>query len=329
MTTRISLLLALLVSLFAAGEASAASWKGVVVAKDGSRGTVVTASADGTVHTIRASAAGKLRLGQRLRVRANKRADGTFDAVAVTKDGRARTARVKVVVVRNQHAQRRLLVSAAGSTFALRRGDARLRAGDRIAAAVTISPTSVQATSVQTLGRLGVLEVQGILTKLAADSIELVVAKAGFVTLGVPAGLTLPAGISVFDKVEVLVAVGVDGKLTLLAIQDDDVRRDDRGVDFDEDEDEVEVEVKGTITALSATSISVTPGRAASPVTCALGKPLTGFKLGDFVELKCEAGAGGTLTLTRIQLEDDDEDEDEDDDDDDHSGPGHGGDDDD
>jgi hypothetical protein len=260
-----------------------------------------------------------------LRVRARERADGTFDAIAVSNDGRAKTARVKVVVVRNQHAERRLLVSAAGSTFSLRRDDNLLRAGDRIAASVAISPTSVQATSVTALGRLGVLEVEGILTKVAADSIELVVAKAGFVTLALPAGFVLPAGIAVFDQVEVHVAVGTDGKLTVLAIRNEEAdRRDDRGIDFD---DEDELEVKGTITALSATSISVTTGRSASAVTCSLRAPLTGFTVGDFVEMKCVAASAGSLLLKRIEHEDDDEDDD--DHDHDHSGPGHGGGDDD
>ena len=340
MTKRLTLLLTLLLALAAAGQAAAApatAWKGVVVAKDVKRGTVVTASATGTARTVRTAKARSLALGQRLDVRGTALADGTFAAVSVRASGRAKATRLKAVVVRNQAAQRRLIVSAGGSTFALRRAKgvralasvtrSGLRAGDRISASVTVTPGSLEATSVTTVGRLGVLEVEGILTKLAPDSIELVVAKAGFVTLALPAGFALPAGIAVFDKVEVHVAVGTDGKLTVLSIQGDDARRDDHGIDFDEDEEELEV--KGTITALSDTSVSVTAGRAASPVSCALSRPLTGFKVGDFVELECEANASGALVLTKIKHEDNDDDENEDDDDDDdHSGPGRGGDDD-
>ena len=118
------------------------------------------------------------------------------------------------------------------------------------------------------------------------------------------------------------VAVGTDGKLTLLSIRGDD--ENDR-VDDDVDEDEDELEVTGKITALSDTSITVTP-RSSSPVTCALSKPLTGFAVGDLVEIECFAGTAGALKLEEIKHEDNDEnDDDDDDDDDDHSGHGKGG----
>lgn len=339
MTKRLILCLTLLLALAAAGQASAATataWRGVVVAKDVKQGTVVTASPSGAARTVRTPKAGALRLGQRLDVRATALADGTFSAASIKVAGRTTKARLKAVVVRNQSAQRRLLVSAGSSTFALRRaaatralagaGGSGLKAGDRIDATVTLTATTVQATSVTTIGRLGVLEVEGILTKIAADSIELVVAKAGFVTLSLPAGFALPAGIAAFDEVEVQVAVGTDGKLTVLSIQGED-NDDDDGVDVDEDEGEVEVE--GRISALSPTSISVVPGRSATAVTCALRAPLTGFKVGDFVEIECVATAAGSLVLKEIEHEDDDDDGDDDDDDDDvdddDDDSGHGG----
>ena len=66
-------------------------------------------------------------------------------------------------------------------------------------------------------------------------------------TLALPAGFALPAGLAQFDAVRVHVAVGTDGKLTLLSIGDDRNNRDDDRADDDEDE----VEVTGKITALS------------------------------------------------------------------------------
>ena len=114
-------LIAVVGLLVAASSASAATaWEGVVVAKDAKRGTVVTASAGGVVRTTRSPKARALRIGQRLDVRGTALADGTFEAATVKANGRAKTAKVKVVVVRWQKAQRRLLVSAGGSTFALR-----------------------------------------------------------------------------------------------------------------------------------------------------------------------------------------------------------------
>ena len=240
---------------------------------------------------------------------------------------------MRAVVVRWQKAQKRLLVTAGGSTFALSRKATRalasssehgLRAGDQITATVNLTTATPVATSVSTVGRLGVLEVEGILTKIEAGSIELIVAKTGFVTLAPPPGFVLPAGLAQFDEVKAHVAVGTDGKLTLLSIQSDDENdRDDDGVDVDEDHGELEV--TGKITALSPTSITVTPG-SSSPVTCALTTTLTGFALDDRVEMKCVAsGTAGALTLQKIQHEDDDENDSDDEDEDDHD-DGHKGD---
>ena len=311
--------------LVAVSPASAATaWKGVVVAKDVKRGTVVTASAGGAVRTARSANVHVFKIGQRLDVRGTALADGTFRAATVKANGRARTAKVKAVVVRWQKAQKRLLVSAGGSTFALSRTATRTlasssehapRPGDQIMATVSLTTATPLATSVSTLGRLGVLEVEGILTKIEAASIELVVAKAGFVTLALPAGFVLPAGLAQFDAVKAHVAVGTDGKLTLLSI-----RSDDDNDQVDEDEDEDEIEVTGTITALSDTSITVTP-RSSPPLTCALSKPLTGFAVDDLVEIECTSGTAGVLRLEEIKHEDNDDE----DDDDDHRGHGKGG----
>ena len=165
------------------------------------------------------------------------------------------------------------------------------------------------------------LEVEGILTKIDAGSIELIVAKTGFVTLALPAGFVLPARLAQFDAVRAHVAVGTDGKLTLLSLRsDDDNNRDDDRVGDDEDEDETEV--TGKITALSDTSITVTP-HPSTPVTCALSKPLTGFEVGDLVEIECVSGTAGALKLEEIKHEDNDDDDA--DDDDDHRGHGRGG----
>lgn len=240
---RILILFSLAAGLLAtAAPASAATaWKGVVVAKDAQRGTVVTASANGVVRTARSPKAASLKIGQRLTVTGTRLADGTFKAASVKATGRAKTTRVKAVVVRWQKVQRRLLVSAGGSTFALTRRakvrtlssttDAGPQPGDQIAATVSVATGTAQATSVTTVGQLGTIEVEGILTKLAADSIEFIVAKAGYVTIALPAGFVLPTGLAVFDEVSARVSVGVDGKLTLLELESD-------GADTDDDNDE-------------------------------------------------------------------------------------------
>jgi len=317
----------------AASPASAAGWTGVVIAKDSSRKAVVTASADGTVRTTRSPKAASLRLGQRLLLSGTKRADGTYRATSVRVTGRASTTRVKAVVIRNQRAQRRLLVSAGGSSFALlrrnatrslaTRTDAAPKPGDQIVATVALASGTLRTTALTTVGHVGTIEVEGIVTKIADGSIELVVAKSGFVTISLPSGLELPLGLKAFDEAKLIVSVGSDGKLTAIAVQaeheDEAEDEDDNGVDLDEDSHELEIE--GKITALSATSITVKPGLSASPVTCSLSKSLSGFAVGDLVELECVAAAAGALVLRKIELqddehEDDDDDEHEDDDDD-------------
>ncbi len=234
--------------LAAAAPASAATaWKGVVVAKDSQRGTVVTASANGAVRTTRSTKAASLKVGQRLAVTGSRLADGTFKAASIKVTGRAKTARVKAVVVSWQKAQRRLLVSAGGSTFALTRSSkARTlssvvetgpQPGDQIAATVSVTTGTPQATAVTTVGHLGTIEVEGIVTQLVAGaSIQLIVAKAGFVTFALPAGFVLPTGLAVFDEVSAKVSVGVDGKLTLLKLESDG--NDDGDDEHDEDDDD-------------------------------------------------------------------------------------------
>ncbi len=70
----------------------------------------MTASAGGVVRTARSPNAHAFRIGQRLDVRGTALADGTFKAATVKANGRAKTAKVKAVVVRWQKAQKRLLV---------------------------------------------------------------------------------------------------------------------------------------------------------------------------------------------------------------------------
>jgi hypothetical protein len=232
----------------AAPASAATAWQGVVVAKDSQRGTVVIASANGVVRTARSPKAASLKLGQRLAVTGTLLPDGTFKAASVKSSGLAKTARVRAVVVKWQRAQHKLLVSAGGSTFVLTR-NAKARTlssasetgpqpGDQIAATVTLATGTAQATTVTTVGHLGTLEVEGILTKLGAGTIEVIVAKAGFVTFTLPTGFVLPTGLAVFDKISAKVSVGVDGKLTLLELKtDNDNDGDNEENDHDDGDD--------------------------------------------------------------------------------------------
>lgn len=221
----------------AASPASAASFKGVIVAKDAPRSAVAVASANGTIHTFRSAKARGLRVGQVVSASGTKLGDGTYRAATLRVTGHAKTARIRATVVRNQKAQRRFLVSGGQTTFALRsrtsaralasRSDEGPKPGDVIAAKVDVSTGAPLATTVTTVGHLGTLEFEGIVTKLDAGSIELLVAKAGFVTIALPAGFTLPVGLAVFDAVSLKVEVSPTGALTLVSVENDE--NDDHG----------------------------------------------------------------------------------------------------
>lgn len=245
---RTLILLAALAALGAvASPAKAAGFTGVVVAKDSGRHAVVLASANGTVRTTRSAKYGSLKIGQRVGVKAALLRDGTYRASSVRVSGRQAKIRFRAVVVLSQRAQKRLLVSAGGSTFALaHRSKARVIAsrasgepkpGDQIVVTVGLSGSSAEATSVSTVGHLAKIEIEGIVTKLADGSVELIVAHAGFVTVALPAGFVLPTGLKVFDELSLVVAVGADGKLTALSAEADDEHGDDQGDDEDDDND--------------------------------------------------------------------------------------------
>ena len=224
----------------AASPASAAGFKGVIVAKDPSRSSVAIASANGAIHTFRSAKAPGLRVGQRVSASGSRLGDGTYRAATLRVTGRAKTTKLRATVVRYQRAQRRFIVAGGSSTFALHnrssvralasRSDETPKSGDQIVATVNVSTGTPQATTLTTVGHLGTLELEGIVTKLDAGSIELIVAKSGFVTIAIPAGFTLPVGLAIFDAVSFKVDVSTSGALTLVSVesQENDQSDDDQ-----------------------------------------------------------------------------------------------------
>ena len=292
--------------------ATAAAFRGVAVAKDSARQSVVIASQGGVVRTVRAPGrAGAVRLGRRLVVSARRLRDGTYRAGSLRAAGRARRALVRGVVVRNQRKLHRLILSAGGSVFAVRTGRAFASAGrgpgpgDRVEVRVVISSNGLRAASLEDVGHDGTLELEGIFLGVTGDGrLRIAVVHRGEVFVAVPVGLNLPP-LKAGDEIELHVTVDAAGAFTLVRIEnEDDNDNEDRG----------KVEVKGKIAALSTDSITVDP-RHSSPVTCRVpkGVELSSFEVGDFVEMRC-LRINGALTLTRLESEDDD-----------HDGGGHGG----
>ena len=111
--------------------AGAATFRGVVIAKDSARKALVTASSNGTVRTVRVHAGFKrVGVGGRVAVRAAKLPDGTFSASTVKSLGKTTRARVRGTVVKRLGA--RLVISAGGSVFALRIRGGKTSLSDRV-----------------------------------------------------------------------------------------------------------------------------------------------------------------------------------------------------
>jgi len=290
-------------ALLPAAAEAATTWNGVVVTTDAHRGTAVTASAGGLVRTVRLQlGAPRLRVGSRVIVSALPLADGTFASRSVRVTGRAASARVRGVVVSYQRKLARTLVSAGGSVFAFRTGASRTTAavsepkpGDKIVADVSIKDGgSLVAASISTVGHAGMVELEGIFTKLDGARLELAAVERGLVSVAVPAGVTLPA-LKPGDEIKAIAQIGADGSFTLVSLDAKD--GDGKGADLTGDGGEVEVQ--GAITALSPLTVAPKEG---SPVSCAVpaGVSLDGFAVGDKVELKCELTSAG-LVLTKLE----------------------------
>lgn len=288
-------------ALAAPATAGAAGWNGVVIAKDSAREAVVTASARGVVRTLRAPGGfARLRVGQRVAVTAVALGDGTFRARSVRVAGRGAKARVRGVLVRHQRALGRYLISSGGSVVVVRAGAARklaaangdLQPGDKLDLTVEIqSGGSLASSSVRSTGQTSVLELEGIFTGLAGSALQLAVARRGLISVAVPAGFELPA-LAPGDEIELAVSVGAGGSFTLVALDADDEDTAE-GIETDDDG---EVEVEGTISSLSPLTVA--------GVTCGVpaGVALSGFAVGDRVEMTCEQ-SGGQLMLTKLKAE--------------------------
>jgi hypothetical protein len=328
---------------FVADSADAAQKvKGTVVALDAARGTVVVAGSRGAAKTLRTSGTKRYRVGHRVAATgAEARADGTYAARRVKRAGVAKRARLRATVVRRTASG--YLVSAGSSTFAIRRrataaasaaSQSAPQAGDVVVLDLALGSGAPTSTGIETVGECDLLEIEGIFLDVTGDTLSVAVAKRGLVRVSVPEGWDIAAAAG--DEVELIVSVA-GGVFTLVALENEDGDHEDGdhedGLEIDDEDGEVEVD--GTITALSAESVTVEAGPNAS-VTCLVPADagLTGFAEGDEVEMECEIGAGGTLQLEELEsataefeVENDDSDDDDDADDDDDRGEDRHGDD--
>src|SRR5262249_24513633 len=188
--------------------AHAAHVSGVVIAKNKARGTFVLAGRTGAGTTVRAPRAHP-RLGDRLVVDGPRLAGGAVRAHSLRVVGHTRHAVLRAVVVRQL--VRQTLVSTGGSVVSLRRRTSAARSlsmvghprtglapGSVASFGLSISSSGVTQTTATTLGVVSNVRIEGRLVSVS----PLVVSVEGLpITITIPGGAVLPAGLQPGDDV--------------------------------------------------------------------------------------------------------------------------------
>ena len=248
--------------------ASADTVDGVVVARDAARGIVVTAGRGGAVAALRVQRAGAFKPGVKVRAKATRLGDGTYSVRRAKRRGRAGAAKARFTVL--AHADRTLVVSAGGATFALRTGRAAVPGpGAIVAARLRLAAGTATVAKVRQVGQATRLELTGRFAGFADGVLRL---ESG-IAVAVPAGVE--PGLVAGDEVTLL----VDGSFTLIAING-------------------EIEVHGALTAVAPSSLSV------GAVTCAVPEDLdvSDLVVGDTVLVVCSL-VDGVMTAGELELD--------------------------
>jgi hypothetical protein len=302
---RYLLLLAVIVAALAVvlpATAGAATFRGVVIAKDSARKALVTASRNGTIRTVRLHGGfNRVGVGRIVAVRASKLPDGTFSARSVRRLGKAGQARVTGTIVSKLRA--RLVLSAGGSVFAMRltgkagQAAGSLRTGDRVKGNASIRGGSLRTSEgdLKKCGHDGRLELEGIYLDTAGDgTIELAVVHRGRVFVHVPEGMEVP-GFEAGDEIVLVVKVEADGSFTLVKAENEDDEDEDGGID----KPNKEFSVVGVLKVVTVAAVAVKVEGKDELFRCNVPKEfdLEGFEAGQRVYMTCKYGEGSFLLV--------------------------------
>ncbi|TMM23278.1 MAG: hypothetical protein E6F94_11845 [Actinobacteria bacterium] len=238
---KIVLILVVAAAVAFPAAAGAASFSGIVVAKQVRRHALVVASPTGAVHVVRTHHLAT-RLGARVTVRAHRLRDGTFSATKVSVRGRARRARIHGVVVRRLRG--RVLIAAGHSVlsirshqlFSLQDDNPGAQPGDEVDETVTIDNGNLDEDQVEEVGHTQKLELEGAVVSVtsptnAADGEIVLQVGTSTIHVVVPAGTQLPA-LAAGDNVELKVTLsGTTFTLAKADEEDDSQGDDDQGDD--------------------------------------------------------------------------------------------------
>jgi hypothetical protein len=280
--------------------AGTVTFRGVVVAKDAARKSIVTVSRNGNVRTIRtAGKLKKIQIGRIVAVQAASLPDGTFALSKLRPLSRANRAHFRATLVSVKGAT--LALSAGGSVFSLRVRKGKtgaatgtgFRPGDRIDAKALVKRGSLQARreALKRIGHDDQLELEGIYLDTKDDgTIEMAVVHKGRVSISVPDGVTVP-DFQAGDEMVAVVTVASDGTFTLVSAENESSGGDDNG--------DGTFTVTGSITSLSVDRIFVQVEGQHDPVTCSVPADFDteGFAVGDAVQMTCDYADGAPVLV--------------------------------
>ncbi len=291
------------------------SMRGVVVARNIARHSIVVSSPAGVVRTIRLQNARdvrKVRIGSDVTARSIALGDGTFHARSLETTGRAQRAKVRGTVVKSLG--RDIVLSAGGSVFALRDrsnststrsaghfestsalSGSSLVPGDVVEATVSYnqgsgSESSGQLSTIQQLGQTGTIGLDGVLSSIntgastsattgtttTATSITIAVDQGALTTVSIPPSISLPSTIAVGDRVEVIASYA-NQAFSLITIKDDSLAATETGQGTSQSGSigDQTVEAEGYVVTANATTLVIQPGDGATSVSFSIPTTLT------------------------------------------------------
>jgi hypothetical protein len=291
---------AVLLAVALPAQARAGNFSGVVVAKQAQRGTVLLAGARGVGITVRGKVAHAV-LGERVAVQGLRLRDGTVRMSRLRVLSRVHATMLRGTVIRElaggtllASGRSVVMIHRSGRHLASASDHGDLRAGDVADFRVRFDEDDdlvEEAPPVQ-VGQAAVARIEGTIVSLS----PFVVSTEGLpLTITVPAGVTLPAGLAAGQRIELTVQIGTGNTFTLVAI--------------DEDENALpavqaqEVEVKGSVVSSTASQLVVTSNGRMFTFTAPAGTTLPVLAAGTFVEVR-GIQQSGTLTAERVRVED-------------------------
>ena len=282
-------------------QARAGTFAGVVVAKQPQRGTLLLASPSGLGLTVRGGLA-RVVVGDRVTVRGTTLRGATLRLTALHVFGHVRRTHLRGTVVRHlavgtlvASARSVILIHSSGRKLssAVDRGD--LRSGAVADFRIRFDDDEIveEAPPVQ-VGQASLVRLEGSIVSV----LPFVVSVEGLpLTITIPAGMTLPAGLAVGQRIELTVQVGANNVFTLAAI--DEIEKANPAVAAQE------VEVEGLVVSSTTAQIVVRANGTTVTFVAPAGTTLPVLATGAFVEVR-GLRQNGTTTLTRLRVEDND-----------------------